>query len=135
MAVVSVTRLRLRSWRFFPAFLRYAIPSNMQARRAPGNRAVQTLREPGNVFWTLSLWESESAVQQFMISGAHGRVMPRLLDWCDEASVARWTQDDDALPTWQAAHARMMAEGRRSKVRNPSPAQERFEYPAPKASR
>lgn len=133
MPVVSVTRLRLRSWRFLPGFAAYAFQSNVQARRARGNRGLKTMREPGNIFWTATLWESEYAMKQFRGSGAHGRAMPKLLHWCDEASVARWDQDSDSLPTWQAAHQRMLAEGRPSKVLHPSAAHQRFEIPAPKA--
>jgi len=132
MPLVSITRLRLRSWLFFPGFVWYAMRSDMQARRAPGNRAVKTMREPGNIFWTATAWDSENAMKQFRGSDAHGRVMPKLLNWCDEASVARWTQDTDVLPTWQDAHRRMVAEGRRSRVHHPSTAQERFEIPPPR---
>ena len=130
--VVSITRLRLRSWRFVPAFLWYAVRSRMQAMRAEGNRGAEVLREPGNIFWTATMWESEAAVKQYMIAQPHGEAMRRLLNWCNEASVARWTQESPTLPNWKEAHRRMVAEGRRSKVLFPSPAQERFEIPAPK---
>lgn len=107
----------------------------MQARRAQGNRGVKVLREPANIFWTATIWDSESDVKRFMISGAHGRVMPKLLNWCDEASLARWTQELDSLPAWRDAHRRMMAEGRLSKVRHPSAAHKRFAFPPPKSGR
>jgi hypothetical protein len=70
-----------------------------------------------------------------MISGAHRRVMPRLLEWCDEASVAHWLQDSPEPPLWDEAHRRMQGEGRRSKVNNPSEAQQRFEIPPPRGQR
>lgn len=118
-----------------PAFAFYAIQTQRQSQRAPGNRGVNLLREAGNIFWTASVWDSEAAVKQYMISGAHGKVMPKLMHWCDEASVARWTQDTATLPTWQEAHRRMQSEGRRSKVRFPSAAQDRFEIPVPASRR
>jgi len=61
--------------------------------------------------------------------------MPKLLDWCDEASVAHWIQPTTELPTWLEAHRRMVAEGRLSKVSRPSPAQLSKEIPAPRPSR
>lgn len=133
MPVVSITRLRLRSWRFAPAFMWYAVRSRMQAMRAEGNCGAEVMREPGNIFWTATMWESEVDVKRYMIAQPHGEAMRRLLNWCDEAAVARWTQESSALPNWQEAHQRMVAEGRRSKVRFPSPAHERFEIPAPKS--
>jgi len=132
MPVVSITRLRLRSWRFAPAFMWFAVQSRMQAMRAAGNRGADAVREPGNIFWTRTMWESEADVKRFMIAQPHGEAMRKLLNWCDEASVARWEQESATLPDWQEAHRRMVAEGRRSKVRFPSAAHERFEIPAPK---
>jgi heme-degrading monooxygenase HmoA len=132
MFVVSVTRLRLRSWWYLPGFVFFAFRSRMQTMKAGGNRGLNLMRELGNVFWTATVWDSEQDMKRFMISGAHGRAMPRLLDWCDEASVARWEQESAALPAWQEAHRRMVAEGRRSKVRFPSAAHERFEIPPPR---
>jgi heme-degrading monooxygenase HmoA len=132
MPVVSITRLRVRSWKFMPGFAVYAVRSRMQASRAKGNCGMKLMREPGNVFWTATLWESDEAVKKFMVAHPHGEAMRRLLEWCDEASVARWSQDSAELPDWQEAHRRMQGEGRRSKVRFPSAAHERLEIPAPK---
>ena len=33
--------------------------------------------------------------------------MRRLAEWCDEASVAHWTQESAALPDWIEVHRRM----------------------------
>jgi hypothetical protein len=52
-------------------------------------------------------------------------VMPKLLDWCDEASLVDWKQG--SLPDWSEAEARMRNSGRTSRVRHPSPAQARGE--------
>jgi hypothetical protein len=123
MASISVTRLRLRSFRFFPAFLWFALRSRMQARRAPGNRGVAVRRLEG-AFWTLTLWDSAAAVRDFMTGGAHRQVMPRLMHWCDEASLVRWEENTDRLPDWESAERRLATEGRLSKVRHPSPAQQ-----------
>lgn len=133
MPVVSITRLRLRSWRYFPGFVVYTIRANAQCRRAAGNLGIQLLRETGNIFWTSTIWDSEAALKQFMISGAHGKAMRRLMTWCDEAAVVRWSQESLAVPTWLQAYTRMQSEGRRSKVHHPSAAHERFEISPPKA--
>ena len=64
-------------------------------------------------------------MRDFMRSGAHRAVMPRLIDWCDEASLIDW--EHDTLPEWIEAEARLRSAGRLSRVLHPSPAQTRGE--------
>jgi hypothetical protein len=132
MPFVSITRLRVRSFRHLPAFIVYSILSSRQANAVPGNISAVTFKDAGLVFWTRSVWRDEASMRAFMTSGAHLRVMPHLLDWCDEAALVHWVQDSEEPPPWPEAHRRMLAEGRRSKVRHPSEAHRRFEIPAPR---
>ena len=132
MPFVSVTRLRVRSWRFLPAFMVAALRTGRQARTAGGNLGAKVLRDRRNVFWTCTCWESEAAMKAFMIAGAHGPAMRKLLEWCDEASLVHWSQDDSELPSWTEAHRRMLRAGRTSKVNHPSAAQKAFHIEAPK---
>jgi hypothetical protein len=131
MPTISVTRLRVRSWWYFPSFVVQANRSAQQAAASPGNLAVRLLRDRKNTFWTLTAWLDDAAMKTFMTAGTHGAVMRKLLDWCDEAALAHWTQDSAVLPTWDAAHKRLLQEGRRSKVNHPSAAHTAFEMPAP----
>ncbi|MGE5735499.1 MAG: DUF3291 domain-containing protein [Acidobacteriota bacterium] len=131
MALVSITRLRVRSWRYLLPFMIFAIRSSRQARRAEGNRGVSLLRDAHLAFWTRTVWKTEESMKAFMLSGPHRQVMPRLLDWCDEAAVVHWLQAEDKEPDWDEAHRRIQQEGRRSKVRHPSPAHEKYEIPKP----
>jgi hypothetical protein len=135
MPLVSITRLRVRSLRYLPAFLINAFRSAQQAKAASGNLAVSLLSDARFTFWTRTVWNDEQSMRAFMITGAHRSVMPRLLHWCDEASVAHWLQDSPEPPSWQEAYRRLQKEGRRSKVNNPSDAQLRFEIPPPKTTR
>jgi hypothetical protein len=132
MPFVSITRLRLRSWRFVPGLIWHALRSSRQAKATPGNLRALTLREANATFWTCTVWHDEAAMRAFLVSGAHRSAMRRLPDWCDEASVAHWQQDSAEPPSWIEVHRRMQGEGRRSNVRYPSPAQERFEIPPPR---
>jgi len=131
MALVSITRLRLRSWRFLPMFAWYVLRSSREAGRAEGNLDVKLLREPLNTFWTSTLWESEAAMKTFMLAGAHGKAMRKLAHWCDEAAVVHWTQDNRELPTWSEAHRRLQDDGRRSKINHPSAAHQSYQIPEP----
>jgi heme-degrading monooxygenase HmoA len=126
MPVVSITRLRVRSWRFLPVFMIQALRSVRQAASAQGNLVATVLRDRNKTFWTRTIWTTEAAMKSFMQSGAHGKVMRKLLEWCDEAALVRWTQDTSDIPTWQEAHRRLQAEGRRSKVNHPSAAHDAY---------
>jgi hypothetical protein len=132
MAFISITRLRVRSWRFLPGFFWQAMRSGRQAKATPGNLGVTVLREPGNVYWTRTAWESEGAMREFMVAGAHGRAMRSLLEWCDEAAVAHWTQENAEMPSWKVAHEKLVGIGRLSKVKHPSEAQRNFYIPEPR---
>jgi heme-degrading monooxygenase HmoA len=124
--------LRVRSLRFLPGFAWYAVRSNFQARRAAGMLRIGLLADRAQTFWTMTAWENREAMLAFMKSGAHKEAMPKLMEWCDEASVAHWEQEDATLVTWDEADRRMRSTGRASKVRHPSPAHERLAYRGPK---
>ena len=131
MAFISITRLRIRSPRYLLAFYVETTLSLLQVKRACSNRGVRVLPDAQNVFWTATAWENEAAMKAYILAGSHRRAMPKLMEWCDEASVVHWKQDTAQLPPWSEAHRRMQAEGRRSKVKHPSPAHTAFEIPAP----
>jgi len=134
MVFVSLTRLRLRSIRFLPGFAIYAVRSQMQVQKAPGFLKVALLPDKKWTFWTLTAWESQESMRQYMTSGAHKKAMPHLLHWCDEASVAHWTQEDAVLPTWAEADKKMREIGRVSKVNHPSAQHAGLRYERPKGT-
>jgi hypothetical protein len=119
MPFVSVTRLRVRSWRYVPVFLIQSLRSALQAKRAAGNLAVSVLRDADRAFWTRTVWLDETAMRSFMQSGVHRRIMVRLPEWCDEAALVHWVQDIDQSPSWAEAHRRLQREGRRSEGQSP----------------
>jgi len=121
MAVVSVTRLRLRSGWFMPAFVFYSLKVAFQSKRAEGCLGT-ALRKHGGAFWTVTLWRDEAAMRAFMLSGAHRKAMPHLVNWCDEAATARYDATTETLPCWEDAEARMHHTGRVSPVKHPSSA-------------
>src|SRR4029077_4447218 len=135
MPFVSITRLRVRSFRYLPVFLIGAFRSARQAKNTPGNLAVSLLSDANFTFWTRTLWTDQGSLRAFMLAGVHRGVMPRLLQWCDEAAVTHWLQETPDPPSWQEAHRRLQYEGRASKVEYPPAAQSRFEIPSPKTAR
>lgn len=129
---VSVTRLRIRSVRYLPGFFWYAFWSDRQARKAPGYVRGIMLPDQEWTFWTQTVWESREAMREFRKAGSHRAVMPKLVNWCDEASVAHWEQESDALVSWEEADQRMRTIGAPSKVRRPSIGHASLRYRKPK---
>src|SRR5438477_4676847 len=121
MPVISITGLRVRSWRILPLFFLRVFQTARQAAAAEGSLQVALLRDRKMTFWTGTSWSSEASIKTFMHAGVHGQVMRKLLDWCDEAALVHWTQETADLPSWEQAHARIQQEGRRSNVNHPSP--------------
>jgi len=120
MPFVSITRLRVRSFRFLPSFILHTLRSLRQVKEAAGFRGGSLLADRKWTFWTMTAWDSHDSMRAYMMNGSHRVAMPRLLDWCDEASVVHWDQPQDALPSWPQADRTMRENGRASKVRNPS---------------
>lgn len=59
-------------------------------------------------------------MKAFRNSGAHLKAMPRLAEWCDEATYVHWSQDSDAAPELKLSFERLVKDGIVSRVTNPS---------------
>jgi quinol monooxygenase YgiN len=131
MPLVVVARLRVRSPELMSAFGPHAMGSVEQISRADGCLGAAFLEDANLTFWNATVWRDEAAMRAFRNSDAHGNALPQLAELCDEATMLRWEQTSDALPSWSDAHARLKLEGRASKVNHPSPAHLSLEFPAP----
>ena len=120
MAFNSITRLRLRKFSTLPAFMWHTQAIAAELGASAGFLGGGVLVEGRLVAWTRSAWESEAAMKAFRDTGAHRVVMPKLLDWCDEAAVAHW--EGEAESDWRLIHARFARDLRLSKVRHPTSA-------------
>ena len=132
MSFISITRLRIRSIRFLPAFALHTMRSRNQVRHAPGFQGGSLLLDRAWTFWTMTAWDGQDSMRRYMTNGAHRMAMPHLLDWCDEASVVHWTQPETILPSWAEADRRMRESGRPSKVHHPSPRHATLTYRPPR---
>lgn len=120
MAVVSITRLRLRSWRFLPSFVVYSFRAAKQTERTRGFLGGWLGGSGRNTYWTVTLWTDEGALRAFRDNDAHRIALPKLLIWCDEAAVARYETSSRELPDAKAVLDALTKRGRTSKVRWPS---------------
>jgi hypothetical protein len=130
--LASVTRLRVRSVRYLPPFVWETFLSQRQAVRAQGFLAGGLLLDAHRTFWTVTVWESEQAMKAFRGTAPHAKVMPRLVEWCDEASSAHWAPADASVPSWTEAYEHLVADGRLSRVTHPSPAHDAREFAKPR---
>ncbi len=121
MALVSLTRLHLRSVLYFPPFLLHTLRSMRQASETEGFLAGATMAEMPRAlgFWTMTLWRDVQAMRSFRNAAAHLDAMKRLPGWCDESAVTHYEADD--LPSMEEAHRRMRESGKPTKLRTPSP--------------
>lgn len=135
MALISVTRLRVRSFIYLPQFLWDTFKSGRQAERSSGFLGGRLLVNKKNVFWTMTAWKDQAAMNAYRTAGAHRQAMPKLLNWCDEAAVVHWNQESSELPVWHQAQQHMEKEGKPSKVNHPSSVHVSNHIPAPEPSR
>jgi hypothetical protein len=120
MPVVSVTRIRIRSWRFMVPFTIYSMRAVHQIRRSPGFLGGWVGRSRGGGMWTVTVWTDEAAMKNYRDHDAHKAAMPGMLDWGDEGSMARYEQAGTQAPTAAEARDALAARGRTSKVRYPT---------------
>jgi hypothetical protein len=131
--LASVTRLRVRSMMHLPPFAWETFLIQRQALRAPGFLGGSLLVDAHRTFWTLTVWESEQSMKGFRGTAPHAKVMPHLVEWCDEASYAHWIIPTGAsVPSWPEAYEHLVAEGRLSRVAHPSPAPDARQFAAPR---
>jgi len=130
--LASVTRLRVRSVRYLPPFVWETFLSQRQASRALGFLGGSLLLDVHRTFWTLTVWESERAMKAFRGTAPHAKVMPRLVEWCDEAAYAHWLPTGASIPSWPEAYEQLVAGGRLSRVARPSPAHDARQFAKPR---
>jgi hypothetical protein len=133
MPIISVTRLRLRSAWHLPKFFWHAIPSNIQARKAPGNLGIDVLNDANWAFWAKTAWKDEASMRAYILSGAHGKAMRIFADIVCEGCTTHWEQETAQLPAWQEGYKRLQESGHVSRVRYPSPGHATRQFPPPRA--
>ena len=129
MVFISATRLRVRSVRYLISFFIYNERAVKELLKTPGLLAGKELIDKNLTFWTLTLWETEAAMKAFRNGEAHRKAMRKLPVWCDEGSYVHWQQEEAQVPDWQEVYEKMIAEGRKTKVKKPSADQLAGPYP------
>ena len=106
------TRSRLRSARFFPAMLLATWTIRRQLAQTDGLVRWASLVAGPTEFWTITVWRSRHAMQEFMRSDAHGWIMWRYTRWLDALWLMRWRPGAVEVGSWAGVTFAPPAQGR-----------------------
>jgi hypothetical protein len=99
-AVAVTTRSHLRAVRFLPSMLVATLRVRRQLVRAGGVVRWASVIAGPREFWTVTVWSSRHAMQEFMRSDAHGDVMWSVGRWLDSFWLMRWRPGSQELGSW-----------------------------------
>ncbi len=115
--LIQVSRLELARARDVPGFLVAALRIRRMALRTPGAVGVSIRAQPfRRTFWTLSAWDGQDAIAQFVQSDYHRRVMTTYRDRMVGAHFHTWNEINTTVrrPSWDDAHRRYEASKERT---------------------
>ena len=100
-----LTYLPLSSYAKIPRFFRYSFQIREQLRRASGLIGYTLRAKPlSRNFWTLSVWEDERALMDFVGRTPHAESMRALAQHMGKTKFASWSMlGSDIPPHWDAA--------------------------------
>ena len=104
--------LPLKSYRMIPRFIKYTAEIERQLSESSGLVGYSLQAQPLSLkFWTLSVWEGERALMEFVVRSPHGPVMQSLLPHMGATKFTRWAIKGAHLPPdWREAKKRMAEE-------------------------
>ena len=131
MAVMAVTRLRLRDPADFDAFFAAAVAVSEQANASAGSLGERVLADANNVYWTVTGWEDRPAMAAFTHTEPHLATETHLDAWCDEATFVDWEQAAPELPDWKTCYERLVKDGQVAALTHGTPANTTLDFPPP----
>lgn len=105
---VSITGLKLKSPWHLLRFYWHAVPSLRQARMAPGNLSAD-VKTINGIYHTLTAWEGEAAMREFLYAGAHKRAISAFRTI---ATGKTFGFETDHVPGWDEVHDLWRKHGR-----------------------
>ncbi len=109
--VVLLSYLPLRSFFRLPMFFRYFAQINAQLRATPGAIGY-TMRAKifARRFWTLSVWDNDKALMEFVTKVPHSEAMKAIAPYMDKTNFWRWKLPSSEIPPrWDDAMRRAAA--------------------------
>ena len=131
MAVIVVTRLRLKDPALLDAFFTDAVAAIEQAQKSEGNLGTDALADANNAWWTVTAWQDKQRMRSYVSTDPHRSIVSHLDRFCDEATFVDWEQDAADLPDWQTNWRHLVADGLAADLTQPSASHQTREFPAP----
>jgi hypothetical protein len=107
LALISF--LPLKHFRAVPAFIRYSIQTRQQLKSTRGVIGYSLDAEPfARKFWTLSVWEDQESLNDFVRQIPHSQIMQKLIPHMGKTEFAQWSVTHSEIPLdWDAAKSRL----------------------------
>lgn len=104
--------LPLKTYAAVPRFFLFTFQIQKQLRGTPGVVGYALRAKPMNrKFWTLSAWEDDKALMDFVRKLPHSEAMKKLAARMDRTAFTRWKTPGSALPLkWEEAMQRAQQE-------------------------
>jgi hypothetical protein len=131
MAVIVVTRLRLKDAALLDEFFTDAVAAIEQAQKSEGNLGADALADANNTWRSVSSWRARGPMRTFVNGEPHLSITARLDHYCDEATFVDWEQDSPDLPDWQTSWRHLTADGQVAELTHPSAANQTRDFPPP----
>ena len=108
--LVLLSYLPLKTFRAFPRFFKYTAQITKQLDQSPGLIGYSLQAQIFNrTFLTLSVWEDESALMDFVNHLPHSEVMQKLAAMMGPTRFTRWNVHGAEIPPgWPEAKERML---------------------------
>ena len=103
MAVIVVTRLRLKDPALLDDFFTDALAAIEQAQKSDGNLGVDALADANNAWWSVTSWQERRLMQSYVRTEPHRCAQDRHArqELCERMPLA--TNSDSSCPA-QAGH-------------------------------
>ncbi len=100
--------LPLNKYRAIPAFLKFTFQIQRQLGATPGILGYSLRAKPlSRNFWTLSAWENEQVLKDFVVKLPHGQAMKTMTPHMGPTKFTKWKVLGSGLPLrWEEAMER-----------------------------
>ncbi|HEX2715019.1 MAG TPA: DUF3291 domain-containing protein [Candidatus Acidoferrales bacterium] len=107
--VALLSFLPLKHYRAIPRFFWFVFETQRQLHKSQGVIGYSLLAQPlRRQFWTLSVWEDQQSLMNFVRQTPHSKIMQALAPLMGKTQFVQWkVSAKDIPPSWSEAKARM----------------------------